>query len=85
MPADGAGYYIGVDLGGSRTKIGISDRSGDILARRSVPTRGEEGPGPVVREIARAVDGWSRRQSLPVLPCRVSASDRPDLSIRSAG
>jgi glucokinase len=56
MPADGAGYYIGVDLGGSRTKIGVSGRSGDILARRSVPTRGDEGPGPVVREIARAVD-----------------------------
>ncbi len=55
-PVGEAGYYIGVDLGGSWTKIGISGREGDILARRSIPTRGEEGPDRVVREIARAVD-----------------------------
>lgn len=49
-------YCIGVDLGGSMTKIGLSNRSGVIIGRRAVPTRGEEGPEPIVREIARVID-----------------------------
>jgi len=34
---------IGFDIGGSQTKIGLVDRRGNILSRRSFPTRVQEG------------------------------------------
>ena len=53
MPARGTGCYLGVDLGGTLTKIGLSSPEGELLAMESVPTEGEKGPGHIVEAISR--------------------------------
>ena len=56
MPEKGEKYYIGVDLGGSLTRVGLSRKDGEIIAWESVPTEGRKGPEHVVGEIAGMID-----------------------------
>lgn len=44
--------YIGVDLGGTATKIGIVDENGNIVAKGSVPTRAKDGYEIIVNDMA---------------------------------
>ena len=44
--------YIGVDLGGTATKIGIVDENGSIVAKGSVPTRAKDGYEIIVNDMA---------------------------------
>jgi len=53
VPAGKEGYYIGIDLGGTWTKVGLSDSSGCLLARHEVLTEGYRGPGYIVGEISK--------------------------------
>ena len=34
-------YYLGIDLGGTNIAVGLVSETGQILARKSVPTRAE--------------------------------------------
>lgn len=52
-------YFVGIDVGGTNTKIGIVDNSGSTMSYVSIPTIEEEGPGGL---IARA--GESIRQKM---------------------
>jgi glucokinase len=45
----------GVDLGGTTISAGLGTREGQILARKTVPTRAEEGPEAVLRRMAGLV------------------------------
>lgn len=47
---------IAVDLGGTAVKVGIVNGVGDILAERSIPTLGYEGPQRVVERIAETAN-----------------------------
>jgi|GEM_PF-792573 len=49
-------YYLGIDLGGTNTKIGILDEDGNILVKGSVPTHIQEGPEAACRRIADGVN-----------------------------
>ena len=49
-------YYLGIDLGGTNTKIGILDENGAIVAKGSVPTHIQEGPEAACQRIAGGVD-----------------------------
>src|ERR1700760_343908 len=46
---------LGVDLGGTSTRVGLFDAEMNLLASRHMPTRVEEGPQSCVLEIAAAV------------------------------
>ena len=48
-------YYLGIDLGGTNTKLGILDDDGNILGKGSVPTRIQEGPKAACQRIAEGV------------------------------
>ena len=45
---------LGIDIGGTDTKLGIITPDGDIVERDRIPTRAEEGP----EAVARRVQGW---------------------------
>ena len=48
-------YYLGIDLGGTNTKIGIVDENGNVITKGSVPTHIERGPEEACRRIAKGV------------------------------
>lgn len=46
---------VGIDLGGTHFRIGLFDREGHILRRRSWPTEAESGPDTVIQRLAAGV------------------------------
>ncbi len=46
---------VGIDIGGTNIKLGLVDREGRVLARRSLPTKANSGPIPTLERIAAAV------------------------------
>jgi glucokinase len=51
----GAGYTLGVDLGGTNVRVGAYSRQAEKLHAMSFPTRLFDGPLPALNEIAAAV------------------------------
>ena len=49
-------YSIGVDLGGTKIKVGIVNRSGRIIQKVSVDTFAEQGPDKVVSQIKKGIN-----------------------------
>ncbi len=49
-------YYLGIDLGGTNTKIGVVDENGKTLVKGSVPTHIEQGPEAACKRIAGGVE-----------------------------
>ena len=41
-------YFVGIDVGGTNTKIGIVDNQGRTLTYDSIATVEEEGPGGLI-------------------------------------
>jgi glucokinase len=48
-------YFIGIDVGGTNTKIGIVDDDGATLAYLSIPTTEEEGPQGLIDRAGEAI------------------------------
>jgi len=49
-------YYIGVDVGGTNTKIGVIADNGDIMHKTSIKTEVDMGYKSIVQSIAEAVE-----------------------------
>jgi glucokinase len=49
-------FFVGIDVGGTNTKIGIVDDLGRTVAFRSIPTTEEEGPAGLLRRAGETVD-----------------------------
>jgi len=47
--------FVGVDLGGTNTKLGVVEANGTVLARQSIDTRADTGPEAVIDRICDAV------------------------------
>jgi glucokinase len=48
-------FFVGIDVGGTNTKIGIVDDDGQTLAFESIPTIEEEGPGGLISRVQQTV------------------------------
>lgn len=48
-------YFVGIDVGGTNTKIGIVDNKGQTLTYVSIPTIEEEGPGGLIARAGQAI------------------------------
>jgi glucokinase len=48
--------FVGVDVGGTNTKLGVVDNDGRILGKSSIPTLEERGAADGVLRIARAIE-----------------------------
>ncbi len=45
-------YYVGIDLGGTNIAAGLVDEEGKIVAKKSVPTRGEREEDEIIKDMA---------------------------------
>ena len=57
-------FFVGVDVGGTNTKIGVVDDDGRILGKTSISTHEERGPADAVARIAKAVEQLLREIGL---------------------
>lgn len=48
---------LGIDLGGTHTRVGVVDAAGRLLASARIPTRAAEGPEAVIARVAEAARG----------------------------
>lgn len=51
-----SGYFIGVDLGGTKISGALSDQRGEIISKITLPTKAEEGEEAVLSRIIEAID-----------------------------
>jgi glucokinase len=58
------GYWLGVDLGGTKILAGLFDDDLKLLARSKQPTAAESGPTGVVANIVKAVDAVVREANV---------------------
>ncbi|HEY1191283.1 MAG TPA: ROK family protein [Gemmata sp.] len=58
------GYWLGVDLGGTKILAGLFDNDLKLLARSKQPTAAESGPVGVFANIAKAVDAVVREANV---------------------
>jgi len=56
MPAQGDGYVIGIDLGGTNITAGLVDADGKIVAGHKTDTEAAEGADHVLDRVAKAID-----------------------------
>ena len=49
-------FFVGIDVGGTNTKIGVVDDAGNTVAFRSIPTLEEEGPGGLIARACQAIE-----------------------------
>jgi glucokinase len=59
-----SGYWLGVDLGGTKILAGLFDDDLKLLARSKQPTAADTGPAGVVGNIAKAVDAVLRESNV---------------------
>ncbi|MBI5630790.1 MAG: ROK family protein [Elusimicrobia bacterium] len=52
---------VGIDVGGTNTKVAMVSARGKLLEMEEIPTRSQEGPALFVRRVCRVVAGWKGR------------------------
>lgn len=57
-------YYVGIDIGGTNTAVGIVDSEGRVLARDSFPTRSGATLGDYIDTVATTIDALGARTSI---------------------
>jgi len=58
------GPVAGIDLGGTKVRVGIVDRNGRLLRAESHPTQAEQGPEEIIRRIAAFVQEMAQDAGL---------------------
>lgn len=51
-------YAIGIDLGGTKLALGLSDRKGAVISRKIVPTHAENGAPSVIALMKQEIENW---------------------------
>lgn len=59
-------YYVGVDLGGTNTKIGILNREGDILKSRIIKTLSAEGVDNTLERIWKTIQELAQELNINI-------------------
>ena len=54
------GWVVGIDLGGTKIRLGLVSPEDQIIALRQVPTHGEEGPAAVVERMGVLIEELAR-------------------------
>jgi glucokinase len=49
-------FFVGVDVGGTNTKIGVVDDEGCVLGKTSIATHEDRGPADAIQRIAQAIE-----------------------------
>ena len=59
-------YYLGIDLGGTNIAVGIVNKTGEILARKTVPTQVDRGEDAVIARMAEAARALTDEAGIPL-------------------
>ena len=60
----GYGFVAGIDVGPSRTRLGLADLRGELLARRVLPTPRDAAPRTLLRLMSEEIDRLSEETKL---------------------
>jgi glucokinase len=60
----GYGFVAGIDIGPSRTRLGLADLRGELLARRVLPTPRDADPRTLLRLMSEEIDRLSEETKL---------------------
>jgi glucokinase len=58
------GFVAGIDIGPTRTRLGLADLRGELLARRVLPTPRDADPQAVLRRMVHEIDTLSKEAEL---------------------
>lgn len=78
-------YYLGIDLGGTRTKAGIVDDQGRILNKDSIRTDVDRTPQAIFQDIADMVARVIDASGVPATEIRAIGLGSPGTSSNQAG
>ncbi|HBL84141.1 MAG: glucokinase [Clostridiales bacterium GWF2_38_85] len=78
-------YYIGVDLGGTKIAAGITDESGKILIKDSVPTLAEREADEIVKDMAKLCLSLAERMNLTMKDIRYVGVATPGIANQNRG
>lgn len=67
MPPRFKKVSIGVDVGGTYTKIGAVTPGEAVVAEAQLPAEVEKGPGPFVRRVCDLIDAWKKEHRIEVV------------------
>jgi glucokinase len=56
-------YQVGVDVGGTNTKLAVLDPAGRVLAKSVIPTHAQEGYERVIKRIVAAIEEIAKQSS----------------------
>ena len=65
------GFVAGIDVGPTRSRLGIADLRGELVGRRIVPTLQQDGPASLLRSLAEELRDLMREADVP--PTRLLA------------
>ncbi|KSV60635.1 type I phosphomannose isomerase catalytic subunit [Acetivibrio ethanolgignens] len=69
IPGKKEGIRIGIDIGGTDTKIGLIDKQNKIIARETIKTNGGRTPEEIVREIGEKTLELLEREEIGIEEC----------------
>jgi glucokinase len=67
--SDTSQLIIGVDLGGTNTKVGLVKKGEGIIADHSIPTEAEQGPMHVIQQIATGIRQLLEKTGKQITDC----------------
>ncbi len=71
------GFLAGIDLGPTRTRLGLADVRGELLARRIVPTPQDMEPAELLASLAHDVRAMMRETDVPASKLLVVGAGAP--------
>ena len=57
-------FFVGIDLGGTHTKLGVLNADFNIIARRKIKTRGQRGPDVIIKDTCDNVIALLRAENI---------------------
>jgi glucokinase len=63
------GFVAGIDIGPTRTRVGLADLRGELVGRRIVPTPADRNPAHMLPAIAQELTSLMKDTDIP--PCRL--------------
>ena len=78
-------YYIGIDLGGTKIAAGITDESGKILLKDSVPTLAEREADEIVKDMAKLCQSLVDRMNISIKDVKYAGVATPGIANQNRG
>jgi glucokinase len=79
------GYVVGVDIGGTKLRIGLANAAGELIARSQTSSREIASPDALIRQVRSGVNDLLRRTSVTQSSLRAIAVGVPGVTEPGSG